>query len=190
MLKMLSGCVSAVAGMFGRKADWAGADTDEINKAMQTLLERRYGWHTKCGGGSGVLYYRRDGDLAGAQPDSFYPASSWRDAMKAAKECVEGGMRVNVPLRKGRCGPRHLCVRLLTACGAERPVPEIACGACGETARRFVGDAKAEGWSALYCCRPWQAQSLYTDRLSTMFPENGWGYVGRCPSCVPRERRS
>lgn len=176
MLKMLSGWATRA---FGRgRPGWASADGDEINEAMEVLLRRSYGWHTKWGGGSGPLYHRRNGNLAFAKPGSFYPESSWNDAMKAAEEVVEGGMRVDLPLRKGRCGSRHLCVRLLTMCGAERPVPEIVCEACGETARRFKKDAMAEGWSGLYHSRPWPRQKR--------FQVNGWGYIGRCPSCGPR----
>ena len=179
MLKMLSGCVSAMAGMFGLRTGWASAEDDEINEAMQALLEQRYGWYTKWGGGSGLLYHRRNGKLAFAKPGSFYPATSWDAAMKAAKECVEDGMKVDLPLRKGRCGSRHLCIRLLTMCKIERCVPEIVCDACGETARRFKKDARAEGWLCLYYSRP----CLHQKR----FPINGWGYVGMCPSCGPRE---
>ncbi len=178
MLKMLSGAVAMVARAFGRgRPGWAGAEDDEINEAMQALLERRYGWHTKWGGGSGPLYHRKNGKLAFAKPGSFYPATSWGDAMKVAEECVEGGMRVNLPLRKGHCNSRHLCVRLLKMCGAVRRVPEIMCTECGDTARRFKTDAKTDGWSGLYHSRPWPHQKR--------FPENGWGYVGRCPSCGP-----
>ena len=182
MLRMLSGFASLAMRVFSRRPDWAGADRDEINEAIKALLEREYGWHTKWGGLSGEFYHRKNGELAFAAPDRFYPSFSWDDAMKAAEECVEGGMKVNLPLRKGRCGSRHLCVRLLTMCRADRPVPEIVCEACGRTARGFRKDALAEGWLTLYHSRPWPHQKR--------FPENGWGFVGRCQSCGPREPRA
>lgn len=175
MLKMLSGCMSAMARVFSqREAGWADAEDDEINEAMKSLLEQRYGWYARYRGSVGPLYHKRDGNLAYAAPQSFWPASSWNDAMKATKECVEGGMKVNLSLRKD-CRPRHLCVQLLTMCKVERPVPEIVCAACGKTARRFEKDAKADGWLGLFHSQPWSHQK---------FPVNGWGYVGRCPSCT------
>lgn len=182
MLKMLSGCVSAVARAFSRGADWTEADRDELNEAIQAMMEREYGWHTKWGGLSGMLYHRKNGNLAGAGPGSFYPSFSWDDTMKAVKECVEGGMRVDLRLRPGRCSPRHMCVRLLTMCGVERPVPEIMCEGCGKTARQFKKDAKADGWLHLYHSHLWT-------QGKKKFPVNGWGFLGRCASCGPRKRR-
>jgi len=70
--------------------------------------------------------------------------------MKAAEEIVEDGTKINLALHHGNFGSRHLCIRLLTMCGVERPVTEIACRACGGTARRFRQDAKADGWSDIY----------------------------------------
>lgn len=179
ILMMLSGLASAMMRAFVRRqdADWAGADNYEIDEAMQGLLEREYGWNTERG--DGWYYRRRNGKLAAGAPGRFWPSWSWDHAIEAAKECVEGGMEVDLPLRRGCCGPRHLCVRLLTMCKADRPVPEIVCEECGRTARGFKNDAKANGWLNLYHSRPWPHQKR--------FPVNGWGLVGRCASCGPRK---
>lgn len=174
MLKMLSGCASAAARILCRSSVWAKADNDEINEALETLMIQRYGWHAMWGN----LYHRKNGDHARATQRHFWPATSWDSAMNVAKEYIENGGRVNLTLRKGHCSPRHLSVRLLAIHGVKRPVPEILCEGCGRTERRFKKDAMADGWPQLRHVRPWPAQK--------MFLEDGWGYVGTCPSCGPK----
>jgi len=98
--------------------------------------------------------------------------------MKAVTEHVESGARINLSLRRGRCTPRDMCVRLLTICKEDRPVPEIACEECDKTARQFRKDALADGWFSLYYSRPWPNQRR--------FLINGWGFLGRCASCGPK----
>jgi len=177
MLRMLSGLAGAAAGVLSRpRGDWSAADDGEINEAVAALLERRYGWHTRWGGSSGPLYYRGSGDLARARPGSFYPATSWDDAAKAARECAEGGMRLRVVIREGRTGPRGLCERMLAAHGAERPVPEIVCRSCRERVEAFPDEAEARGWRRGYPSRDMGS-------LVKRFPRRGWGFMGQCPAC-------
>lgn len=184
MLRMLSGLASAAMRVLVRPqdADWADADDGEIDAAVARLMEREYGWHTRWGG-SGLLYHKRDGDLAFASPSSFRPATSWDCAAKAAAEYVRGGREVEVILHRGQCGPRGLCVRLLKAHRAERPAPEIVCRSCGERIEAFPEDAEGRGWRRGYPSRD-------LGSLTSRFPRRGWGFMGQCPSCERSTNRA
>ena len=174
MLRMLSGLAARV--LRRRRADWSAADDVEINEAVARLLEREYGWHTRWGGTVGPLYHKRDGDLAFAAPHSFRPATQWEYAVKAAAEYVRGGRRLKVTLSEARCGPRGLCLLLLAAHGAERPVPEIACRKCDARIEAFPEGAEARGWRRGYGTRD-------LGSLVRRFPKLGWGFMGECPAC-------
>jgi len=178
MLRMLSGLAARV--LRRRGADWSAADDGEIDAAVARLMEREYGWHARWGGLAGPLYHKRDGSLAHTSPDRFRPATSWDCAAKAAEEYVRGGREVEVTLRRGQCGPRGLCVRLLEAHGSERPAPEISCRSCPGLVEAFPEDAEARGWRRGYPSRD-------LGSLARRFPRRGWGFMGQCPACRKRE---
>jgi hypothetical protein len=121
ILKMLSGAAAAIRRV-RRSVGWGGVTDDGINDAVRALMERRFGWYVEYGGTSGWLYYKQHHPV-GASADGFRPVWYWDYALKAARECAEGGVKVRFEFRRGT-DPRHLCEALLKASGVAPGSPE------------------------------------------------------------------
>lgn len=123
--------LSAVAALCRRRSGgWDRVTDDGINSAVRALMERRFGWYVYYGGTSGWLYFKphvtrwgRSGTPVHAHAAGFTPATYWDYALKAAKECADGGASVRFEFRRGT-RPRHLCEALLKASGVAPGSPE------------------------------------------------------------------